>query len=124
MIDEFPVLFIAAAVANGRTVVRGAAELRVKESDRIASMATGLRALGVAIEETPDGAIIEGGALGGGTVESHRRPPHRDELRRGRAGRRPAPVRISDCGQRRHLVPRLPGAGQRLRLCRAARLAD
>lgn len=71
MIDEFPVLFVAAAVAKGRTVVRGAAELRVKESDRIATMAAGLRALGVRIEETPDGAIIDGGAIHGGTVDSH-----------------------------------------------------
>ena len=71
MIDEFPALFVAASVAKGRTVVRGAAELRVKESDRIATMAAGLRALGVQIEETPDGAIIDGGALGGGTVDSH-----------------------------------------------------
>jgi 3-phosphoshikimate 1-carboxyvinyltransferase len=70
MIDEFPALFVAAAVAKGRTVVRGAAELRVKESDRIASMAAGLRALGVRIEETPDGAIIDGGGIGGGTVDS------------------------------------------------------
>ncbi|GAB2616357.1 3-phosphoshikimate 1-carboxyvinyltransferase [Novilysobacter erysipheiresistens] len=72
MIDEFPALFIAAACASGRTVVRGAAELRVKESDRIATMAAGLRALGVGIEETPDGALIEGGgAIGGGVVDSH-----------------------------------------------------
>ena len=71
MIDEFPALFVAASVAKGRTVVRGAAELRVKESDRIATMAAGLRALGVQIEETPDGAIIDGGALGGGMVDSH-----------------------------------------------------
>jgi 3-phosphoshikimate 1-carboxyvinyltransferase len=71
MIDEFPVLFIAAAVAQGRTVVRGAAELRVKESDRIATMATGMRALGIRIEETPDGAIIDGGAIDAGAVESH-----------------------------------------------------
>lgn len=71
MIDEFPALFIAAAVAEGRTIVRGAAELRVKESDRIATMAAGMRALGVSIEETPDGAIIDGGAIGGGTVDSH-----------------------------------------------------
>jgi len=71
MIDEFPALFIAAAVASGRTVVRGAAELRVKESDRIATMANGLRALGVRIEETPDGAIIDGGSIHGGTVDSH-----------------------------------------------------
>ncbi|GLQ46190.1 3-phosphoshikimate 1-carboxyvinyltransferase [Dyella lipolytica] len=71
MIDEFPALFIAAAVAKGRTVIRGAAELRVKESDRIATMAAGMRALGVRIEETPDGAIIDGGSIGTGTVESH-----------------------------------------------------
>jgi 3-phosphoshikimate 1-carboxyvinyltransferase len=71
MIDEFPALFIAAACATGRTVIRGAAELRVKESDRIATMAAGLRALGIAIEETPDGAVIEGGSLKGGVVDSH-----------------------------------------------------
>ncbi|MBN7138443.1 3-phosphoshikimate 1-carboxyvinyltransferase [Lysobacter enzymogenes] len=71
MIDEFPALFVAAAVAEGRTVVSGAAELRVKESDRIATMAAGLRALGANIEETPDGAIVDGGALRGGAVESH-----------------------------------------------------
>ncbi len=70
MIDEMPALFVAASVAEGRTVVRDAAELRVKESDRIAGMATGLRALGVAIEETPDGALIDGGLLHGGTVDS------------------------------------------------------
>ena len=71
MIDEFPALFVAAACAEGATVVRGAAELRVKESDRIATMATGLRALGIAIDETPDGATIHGGTLHGGGVESH-----------------------------------------------------
>ena len=72
MIDEFPVLFVAAACAHSDTVVRGAAELRVKESDRIATMATGLRALGVQVDESPDGAIIRGGAtLGGGSVQSH-----------------------------------------------------
>ncbi|GAB2578806.1 3-phosphoshikimate 1-carboxyvinyltransferase [Dyella jejuensis] len=71
MIDEFPALFIAAAMARGRTVVRGAAELRVKESDRIATMAAGMRALGVRIEETPDGAIIDGGAIAAGGVDSH-----------------------------------------------------
>ncbi|QIL20552.1 3-phosphoshikimate 1-carboxyvinyltransferase [Thermomonas sp. HDW16] len=71
MIDEFPVLFVAAACATGATVVRGAAELRVKESDRIATMATGLRALGIKVDETPDGATIHGGSLHGGSVESH-----------------------------------------------------
>lgn len=71
MIDEFPALFVAAACAEGVTTVHGAEELRVKESDRIAVMATGLRALGARIEETRDGAMIEGGTLHGGAVESH-----------------------------------------------------
>ncbi|QOW18672.1 3-phosphoshikimate 1-carboxyvinyltransferase [Lysobacter ciconiae] len=71
MIDEFPILFVAAACASGRTVVRDAAELRVKESDRIATMATGLRTLGISVEETPDGAVIEGGRLGGGSIDTH-----------------------------------------------------
>lgn len=71
MIDEFPALFAAAACAEGPTVVRGAAELRVKESDRLAAMATGLRTLGLRVDETPDGATIHPGALGGGTIESH-----------------------------------------------------
>ena len=70
MIDEFPILFIAAAAARGTTTIRGAAELRVKESDRIATMANGLRALGIAANETPDGAVIEGGSLGAGAVDS------------------------------------------------------
>jgi len=70
MIDEFPVLFVAAAAAEGATRIRGAAELRVKESDRIAVMAAGLRNLGVRIEETSDGAVIEGGTLQGGEVDA------------------------------------------------------
>jgi 3-phosphoshikimate 1-carboxyvinyltransferase len=75
-IDEFPALFVAAACAEGRTVVTGAEELRVKESDRIAVMADGLRALGVAAEPTPDGMVIQGQGDGGlpfgaGTIESH-----------------------------------------------------
>jgi 3-phosphoshikimate 1-carboxyvinyltransferase len=71
MIDEFPVLFAAAALAEGVTTVRGASELRVKESDRIATMAAGLRALGAQIDESPDGAQIHGGRLHGGAVDSH-----------------------------------------------------
>ncbi|NOY62039.1 MAG: 3-phosphoshikimate 1-carboxyvinyltransferase [Gammaproteobacteria bacterium] len=70
-IDEFPVLFVAAACAEGQTVLTGAAELRVKESDRIQAMADGLIALGVDAQPTEDGMVIRGGALGGGTVESH-----------------------------------------------------
>ncbi|HEL5025668.1 TPA: 3-phosphoshikimate 1-carboxyvinyltransferase [Stenotrophomonas maltophilia] len=72
MIDEFPALFVAAAAAEGQTVVSGAAELRVKESDRLAAMATGLRALGMQVDETEDGATLHGGVrLGSGTTESH-----------------------------------------------------
>jgi len=59
-IDEFPVLFVAAACAQGRTVVRGAEELRVKESDRIAAMEAGLLACGASVKATRDGMIIEG----------------------------------------------------------------
>ena len=70
MIDEFPVLAVAAACARGTTVIGGAAELRVKESDRIAAMAAGLRSLGVQVEERTDGAVIEGGALRGGAIDS------------------------------------------------------
>lgn len=72
MIDEYPVAFIAAAFAEGRSTFRGLEELRVKESDRLATMAAGLRAIGVSVEELEDGIIIEGtgGALlpGGGPI--------------------------------------------------------
>jgi 3-phosphoshikimate 1-carboxyvinyltransferase len=69
-IDEFPVIFIAAALASGETLVRGAEELRHKETDRIRVMADGLRALGISVDELPDGARIRGGQLQGGTVDS------------------------------------------------------
>jgi 3-phosphoshikimate 1-carboxyvinyltransferase len=69
-IDEFPAFFVAAACADGETVVTGAEELRVKESDRIAVMAAGLSALGVANEVFADGLRIVGGAIGRGTVDS------------------------------------------------------
>jgi 3-phosphoshikimate 1-carboxyvinyltransferase len=71
-IDEFPVLAVAAALAEGETVIRGAGELRVKESDRLATIARELSTLGVRIEERPDGLIIRGGRpLRGATVKSH-----------------------------------------------------
>jgi 3-phosphoshikimate 1-carboxyvinyltransferase len=73
-IDEFPVLFIAAACARGETLITGAEELRVKESDRIAAMSAGLRNLGVAHDVLPDGMRIEGRAgiaFGGGEIDSH-----------------------------------------------------
>ena len=70
MVDEFPILFIAAACAQGRSVFRGLEELRVKESDRIAVMAEGLRAIGVNVEEFEDGLAVEGqgGSLPGGAM--------------------------------------------------------
>lgn len=69
-IDEFPALFVAAASAKGETVVTGAEELRVKETDRIQVMADGLRALGAEIRDTPDGAIVTGKRLTGGVADS------------------------------------------------------
>jgi prephenate dehydrogenase/3-phosphoshikimate 1-carboxyvinyltransferase len=71
-IDEFPVFFIAAACAEGDTLVRGAEELRVKETDRLAAMAEGLGRLGVEHELLPDGLKVRGrGGFQGGTVDSH-----------------------------------------------------
>ena len=70
-IDEFPVFFIAAAAASGETLVTGAGELRVKESDRLAVMAAGLAAVGVDCELLPDGMHIHGGLLSGGRIDSH-----------------------------------------------------
>jgi len=95
-IDEFPVLFVAAACAEGRTVLRGAEELRVKESDRIQVMADGLIALGVKAEPTPDGIVIEGGVMGGGEVWAH--GDHRIAMSFSVASlRASAPIRIHDC---------------------------
>ena len=70
-VDEIPIIAVAAACAQGKTVIRGAEELRVKESDRIATTVAGLRALGVDVEELPDGMVIQGGTLSGGRVTSH-----------------------------------------------------
>jgi len=69
-IDEFPALFVAAACADGTTVVSGAKELRYKESDRLRVMAEGLKILGTEVSEQPDGLTISGGGLDGGTVDS------------------------------------------------------
>jgi len=70
-IDEFPTLFVAAACARGTTRLSGAEELRVKESDRIQVMADGLAKLGIATQVKDDGIVVEGGQIGGGTVDSH-----------------------------------------------------
>jgi 3-phosphoshikimate 1-carboxyvinyltransferase len=95
-IDEFPALFIAAACAEGTTVLRGAEELRVKESDRIAVMARGLKALGVEATETPDGIVIRGGGMKGGDVDSH--GDHRIAMSFAMAAlRATGPVTVRDC---------------------------
>lgn len=95
-IDEFPALFIAAACAEGKTVLRGAEELRVKESDRIQVMADGLQLLGIEARPTRDGIIITGGKLQGGRVHSH--GDHRIAMAFAMAAlRSQAPVNITDC---------------------------
>ena len=75
MIDEYPILSVVAANATGATVMRGVKELRVKESDRIDAMATGLRANGVEVEDGPDWWIVQGrgagGVQGGGICATH-----------------------------------------------------
>jgi 3-phosphoshikimate 1-carboxyvinyltransferase len=95
-IDEFPVLFVAAAVAEGQTRLSGAEELRVKESDRIQVMADGLQILGVNAQPTADGMVIQGGSIGGGVVTSH--GDHRIAMSFSIAGlRAQAPITVLDC---------------------------
>jgi len=74
VIDEIPILAVAAALARGTTIIRDAGELRVKETDRIAAVAANLRAMGVAVEEFPDGMAITGGAK----LKGARLPCHHD----------------------------------------------
>lgn len=95
-IDEFPVLFVAAACAEGQTTLTGAKELRVKESDRIQVMADGLQILGVDAQPTEDGMVIQGGSIGAGVVESH--GDHRIAMSFSIAGLRSSgPITINNC---------------------------
>jgi 3-phosphoshikimate 1-carboxyvinyltransferase len=95
-IDEFPALFVAAACADGETLLTGAEELRVKESDRIQVMADGLRTLGVDAKPTPDGIRIRGGTIGAGQVDSH--GDHRIAMSFAMAALRAAGrIEIGDC---------------------------
>lgn len=113
MIDEIPVLLVAAACARGTTRVTGAAELRVKESDRLASMGHALSALGVAISETPDGAIVQGGAIGQGEVDS--RGDHRIAMSMAVAAQMSGDtVRVLDCA---NVDTSFPGFLQLARSC-------
>lgn len=104
-IDEFPALFIAAACAQGRTVLHGAEELRVKESDRIAAMAEGLTTLGVANEVLDDGIVIEGGPIGGGVIDTYN--DHRIAMSFAIAAlRATAEITVRDCD---HVATSFPG---------------
>ncbi|MFO1371817.1 MAG: 3-phosphoshikimate 1-carboxyvinyltransferase [Candidatus Competibacteraceae bacterium] len=95
-IDEFPALFIAAACAEGETVLTGAEELRVKESDRIQVMADALNTLGSVAQPTPDGIMIRGGTLSGGRVDSY--GDHRVAMSVAIAAlRATSPIHIRDC---------------------------
>ena len=114
-IDEFPAFFVAAACADGETLVTGAGELRVKESDRIAVMADGLAALGVRHEVLADGMRIEGGPLGGGTVDS--RGDHRIAMAFAVASlRASAPIEILDVANVATSFPGFAALGRRLGL--------
>ncbi len=107
-IDEFPAFFIAAACARGETLVTGAEELRVKESDRIAVMARGLDAVGVRNEVLPDGLRIAGGPIGGGVVDSH--GDHRVAMAFAVAGLRASgPIEIRDVA---NVATSFPGFAQ------------
>lgn len=95
-IDEFPALFVAAACAEGRTILRGTQELLVKESDGIQVMVDGLRTLGIIVTSAPDGIIIDSGQIGGGVVNAH--GDHRIAMAFSIASlRASAPIQIHDC---------------------------
>jgi 3-phosphoshikimate 1-carboxyvinyltransferase len=122
-IDEFPALFVAAACAEGETVLSGARELRVKESDRIAAMAEGLAVLGVEVEPREDGLRVRGGPLGGGRVQSL--GDHRIAMALSMAGLRAAQaVLVDDCGNVATSFPGFAdlarGAGLGIRVAAAA----
>ncbi len=113
MIDEFPILFVAAAAASGTTRISGAAELRVKESDRIAAMARGLESLGIRISEQADGATIQGGTIGRGRIDSA--ADHRIAMSFAVAGQvATGPVRIDDCA---NVATSFPGFAELARGC-------
>lgn len=95
-IDEFPALFVAAACAEGETILTGARELRVKESDRIQVMADGLQTLGVDARPTEDGMVLQAGSIGSGKVHSH--GDHRIAMAFAMAGlRAKGKIEIEDC---------------------------
>ncbi len=109
-IDEFPAFFVAAACAEGETLVTGAEELRVKESDRIAAMARGFEVLGIPHEVLPDGMRITGGQpVRRRHDRQPRRSPHRDGVRRGQPAGQGEDRNPGHC-ERRHAVSRVSTA--------------
>jgi 3-phosphoshikimate 1-carboxyvinyltransferase len=109
--DELPLLFAAAAAAEGETVVTGAGELRVKESDRLAAMADGLESVGVAVERLPDGLRVRGGTVHGGAVES--RGDHRIAMAFAVLGARASgPIAVRDV---QNVATSFPGFAQTAR---------
>lgn len=114
-IDEFPILFVAAALAEGEFVLRQAGELRVKESDRIAAMAAALRACGVQVEELEDGAVIHGGCRlhAAGRIDAH--GDHRIAMAMAVAAQRAdAEIVIDNAGAIATSFPDFVPMGQRL----------
>lgn len=104
-IDELPAILIAAACAEGVTVLRGAEELRVKESDRIASMAEGLTQLGISNTVHADGITVIGGDIGGGVIATHH--DHRIAMSFAMAALRASDrIKVSDCA---HVATSFPG---------------
>lgn len=104
-IDELPAVLIAAACADGVTVLRGAEELRVKESDRIASMAEGLSQLGIENRVQPDGIEVVGGEMTGGVITTHH--DHRIAMSFAMAALRASDrIKVSDCA---HVATSFPG---------------
>jgi 3-phosphoshikimate 1-carboxyvinyltransferase len=111
-IDEFPVLFVAAACAEGETVLEGAEELRFKESDRIQVMADGLNAIGVEATPRRDGIRIVGGGVSGGRVAAH--GDHRIAMAFAVAGSvAEGPIRVDDCANVATSFPAFPDMARR-----------
>ena len=114
-IDEFPVIFIAASCAKGQTLLRGAKELRCKESDRISAMVEGLQSLGIDAKGLEDGISITGGVLQGGAVDSKR--DHRIAMAFAIAGAvAKAPVKILNCANVATSFPTFVAISQQIKL--------
>jgi 3-phosphoshikimate 1-carboxyvinyltransferase len=113
LIDEVPAWTLLACAAQGRSALRGASELRFKESDRLAALQEGLRRLGVTADGTPDGLVVEGGSVRGGDVASH--GDHRIAMALVLLGLRASgPVRVDDASSIGTSFPEFVAVLQRL----------